>query len=135
MFEVGTLRKAEIEIEGESLAHFFAELNDAEYIQFSREYADAAGDGAMPQAQYFVMAYNARCRKVEGYLYNGVDIMSLPSPIPMGEGEGEGTWRDFIPAAHKQLAIVELLTGDRAKKKLSTNSTGSETSPKAARGK
>ena len=134
MFEVGVLRKVEIEIEGESLAHFFAELNDAEFIQFSREYAEAAGGGDMPNAQYFVMVYNAQCKKVEGYAYNGVDLMSLPSPSGRGEGEGVA-WCDLIPAAHKQLAVIERLTGANAKKNSATNSTDSETSPKAVQEK
>lgn len=116
MFEVGVLRKVEIEVDGEKLAHYFDELRGDAYLEFCRQVTDAGG-GEISNAKFNVMSYDTRCQKVDGYADNGVDLMTAHPE----------DWRSFIPGGHKYLAMVELYTGANLKKKSSTSSPDSPT--------
>jgi hypothetical protein len=127
-------RKVEIEVGGEKLAHYFRELPTREWLSWQRKIGEL-GDDALEK---IALWYDEHIAKVEGYVYNGVDIMALSYPLPSpstGEGKGEGAvsdWKSLIPGAHKIFAWNEYLTGDELKKKSSTISTSSPTPPSDA---
>ena len=146
MFEVGVLRKVEIDIQGEKLAHYFDELRGDEWLTFQRQLAELNGDG--DTAKRILLLYDARCKKVEGYSITeqSVESKALRSdlssqssalnaiPIDLMAAHPDD-WRDYIPGDHKAAAWLELITGDNLKKKLEANSKDSPTPSEPAQGK
>lgn len=105
------LRKVEIEIDGEKLAHYFADLRGDEWLEYQRVIGGIEGTERIDNLKRVLAIYDARCKKVEGYTQeDGADLMNLPD------------WRDFIPGDHKFAAWNELVSGANAKKNSPTNS-------------
>lgn len=97
-------RKVEIEDAGEKLAHHFKELRSEEWLAYQREIAGI--DGEEKNLKIILKEYDTRIVRVEGYTYEGKDLM---------EARPED-WREFIPGGHKFAAWMELVNGGNLKK-------------------
>ena len=106
-------RKVEIEDGGEKLAHYFKELRSDEWLAWQQKIAAIEdADEGQRQRKIILLAYDERIVRVEGYTYQGQDLMAARPE----------DWRDFIPGAHKYLAWIELVMGNDLKKKSETKS-------------
>lgn len=105
--ELATERKIEIEDGGEKLAHYFRELRSREWLDYQRRIAGLDGEEGEKNRALILANYDARVVRVEGYTYEGEELMAARPE----------DWRDWIPGAHKYNAWLELATGNELKKK------------------
>lgn len=106
--ELAEERKIEIEDGGEKLSHYFKELLSDDWLAWQQKIgAVEDSDEGQRQRKLIILAYDERCVRVEGYTYEGRELMAARPE----------DWRDFIPGGHKYVAWVELVLGSELKKK------------------
>lgn len=105
--ELAQERKIEIEDSGEKLYLFFKELRSEEWLAFQREISSVNGDENDASRRRMLALVRARLVRIEGYTYNGEDLMAARPD----------DWRDFLPGGHLYLAWVDLVLGNDLKKK------------------
>src|SRR3990167_8646668 len=106
--ELAQERKIEIEDGGEKLAHYFRELRSKDWLDWQRKIGAVEDpDEHQRHRKLVLLAYDERVVRVEGYSYEGKDLMAARPD----------DWRDFIPGGHKYLAWIELVMGNELKKK------------------
>jgi len=106
--ELAQERKIEIEDGGEKLAHYFKELRSKEWLDWQQKIATVEDpDEQQRQLKLVLLAYDERCVRVEGYSYEGRDLLAARPD----------DWRGFIPGGHKYSAWIELVMGNELKKK------------------
>ena len=110
--ELAQERKIEIEDGGEKLAHYFKELRSKEWLAYQREIGSIEEEDAEKNRRMILANYDARIVRVEGYTYEGADLMRSRAD----------DWRHWIPGGHKYLAWIELVMGSDLKKKSETSS-------------
>ena len=134
MYELAETRKIEVVALGETTTHVFRELSAEEFLRYRRSLASALGGSTgSPQAEkelaheakLWLGIYDSRIERVEGYSYQGEDLMQAKPD----------DWKDFIPGDHKVRAVEELLFGAALKKKSETASASSPAPKKPVRGR
>lgn len=120
MYELNNANPIVITAMGEELRHYPKKLSAEDWLKYQRDLATAGNGTDKLAGEQWIVIYDAKIERVEGYSLDGADLMTAKPE----------DWRDYIPGDHKASVAWELIRGPELKKKSETRS-GSSATPKS----